>query len=85
MFTAASAPDLFGCCTYIVARLLTCAASRLGTDCPRRGQGTVAEMSDGSVMMVFRTQLAAAAVSKSWDDGETWSAPMLLTVRGGPG
>eukprot|EP00873_Tetraselmis_striata_P038825 jgi/Tetstr1/459089/TSEL_004539.t1 len=43
-------------------------------------EGTVAEMSDGSVMMVFRTQLAAAAVSKSWDDGETWSAPMLLTA-----
>jgi hypothetical protein len=41
----------------------------------------VAELGDGSVMMVFRTQLAAAAVSKSWDDGDTWSRPMLLTVR----
>lgn len=31
--------------------------------------------------MVFRTQLGAAAVSRSMDDGETWSYPLLLTVR----
>eukprot|EP00873_Tetraselmis_striata_P004110 jgi/Tetstr1/424374/TSEL_014935.t1 len=43
-------------------------------------EGTVAELGDGSIMMVFRTQLAAAAASKSWDDGETWSEPWLLTA-----
>eukprot|EP00192_Tetraselmis_astigmatica_P010037 CAMPEP_0117660152 /NCGR_PEP_ID=MMETSP0804-20121206/6814_1 /TAXON_ID=1074897 /ORGANISM="Tetraselmis astigmatica, Strain CCMP880" /LENGTH=951 /DNA_ID=CAMNT_0005466859 /DNA_START=145 /DNA_END=3000 /DNA_ORIENTATION=+ len=43
-------------------------------------EGTVAELGDGSVIMVFRTQLGAAAVSRSRDDGETWSPAALLTA-----
>mmetsp|Transcript_9248 Transcript_9248/g.22285 ORF Transcript_9248/g.22285 Transcript_9248/m.22285 type:complete len:1073 (-) Transcript_9248:14-3232(-) len=44
-------------------------------------EGSAAELGDGTVVMVFRSQVGAAAVSRSTDDGETWSEPMLLTAN----
>jgi sialidase-1 len=62
---------------------MTWRRSRSEVDYAKRGamEPEVIEMSDGRVLMVFRTQLGHIGHSISEDGGDTWSAPVSWGVR----
>ena len=49
---------------------------------PLRGamEAHIAESSDGSLAMTMRTQIGAVFLSRSRDDGDTWSRPQTTTL-----
>ena len=51
-------------------------------DLPRRGamEPAVAELSDGSLVMLVRSQLGRIYCARSTDGGETWAAPELVEL-----
>ena len=54
-------------------------------DLPKRGamEGSVAQLDDASLVMSLRTQLGGPHLSRSTDEGETWSEPVFSGLEGG--
>ncbi|MEM7475048.1 MAG: sialidase family protein [Planctomycetota bacterium] len=54
-------------------------------DLPKRGamEGSVAQFDDKSLLMSLRTQLGGPYLSRSVDEGETWSKPEFCDLEGG--
>lgn len=52
---------------------------------PKRGamEASVAELSDGQLLMSLRTQLGGPFLSRSDDGGATWSEPVFAGLEGG--
>ncbi|MEC8554986.1 MAG: sialidase family protein [Planctomycetota bacterium] len=54
-------------------------------DLPKRGamEASVAQLADESLLMTLRTQLGGPYVSRSSDEGKTWSEPVFSGLEGG--
>ena len=54
-------------------------------DLPKRGamEGSVAQLDDNSLLMSLRTQLGGPHLSRSVDEGKTWSKPVFSGLEGG--
>lgn len=54
-------------------------------DLPKRGamEASVAQIADKSLLMTLRTQLGGPYVSRSSDEGKTWSKPVFSGLEGG--
>ena len=54
-------------------------------DLPKRGamEGSVAQLHDDTLLMSLRTQLGGPHLSRSTDEGKTWSKPVFSGLEGG--
>ena len=54
-------------------------------DLSKRGamEGSVAQLDDGSLLMSLRTQLGGPHLTRSADEGETWTQPVFSGMEGG--